>query len=75
MGGTTFMSLVLALLVVLLLILWLKQFVMLMLLEDNLFPGRYDKIIWAAAFILLFWITPFAFMVWRGAYTQMREQN
>jgi len=53
-------------------IFWVWQFVQLMLLEDTLFPGRFDKILWAAAFILLSPLAPFAFRAWKFARTAER---
>lgn len=53
-------------------ILWIVQFVQLMLLEDELFPGRHDKIAWAAAFVILAPLAPFAFLMWKGALTAER---
>jgi len=50
---------------------WIYQFIQLMLLSDADFPGKYDKLLWAAAFILLFPITPFAFLWWKAAYRSM----
>jgi len=46
---------------------WVVQFVQLMLLEDELFAGRYDKPLWVAAFLVLAPLAPFAFLVWKGA--------
>jgi len=46
-------------------IVWIYQFTFLMALEDNMFSGRYDKVLWCAAFILVPALTPFAFLVWR----------
>jgi hypothetical protein len=46
---------------------WVTQFVQLMLLEDRLFPGKFDKAIWGAAFIVLWPLTPFAFRAWKSA--------
>lgn len=48
---------------------WILQFVELMLLEDELFPGRHDKALWVAAFIVVFILTPFAFRMWKSART------
>lgn len=50
-------------------IFWLYQFVQLMLLEDDLFPGPYDKLVWGAAFVILAPLAPFAFLMWKGART------
>jgi hypothetical protein len=44
---------------------WIYQFVELMRLDDNSFNGRYDKVIWGAAFILLFPLAPIAFLYWK----------
>jgi hypothetical protein len=43
---------------------WAHQFAHLMLVADDDFPGKYDKILWVAAFICAFFITPFAFAYW-----------
>ena len=52
---------------------WLCQFVSLMLLSESDFPGRHDKILWAAAFMLVFPVAPFAFIGWKTAYRSMRQ--
>lgn len=44
---------------------WIYQFIGLMTLDDKSFPGRYDKVIWAAVFILLFPLAPIAFLYWK----------
>ncbi len=46
-------------------VLWILQFVFLMSLQDAILPGRHDKILWAAAFLLCPLLTPFAFLLWR----------
>jgi len=48
-------------------IFWCYNFVFLMMLEDNQFPGKHDKIIWATVFLILFPIAPFAFYFWKKA--------
>jgi hypothetical protein len=48
---------------------WIEKFVELMLLEDRHFPGRFDKIVWAAVFILIAPLAPFAFRLWKSART------
>ena len=65
------MLLVTILIVCLYIIFWFFQFVQLMLLSDADFPGRYDKCLWTAAFILAFVIAPVAFFGWKHAYRAM----
>ena len=60
---------------ILIAVFWLCQFVSLMLLSDSDFPGRHDKILWAAAFILVFLVAPFAFLGWKMAYRTMRQEE
>jgi hypothetical protein len=50
----------------LLLIFWIFQFVELMSLDDERFPGVYARLGWVAAFIVLWMVTPFAFLLWRS---------
>jgi hypothetical protein len=52
---------------------WLKQFVWLMMLGDKSFPGKYDKLIWGAAFVFLFVLAPFAFILWRSATGELTK--
>ena len=54
---------------------WLRSFIELMLLSDDDFPGRYDKILWVAAFLFMFLLTPLAFSWWKGAYMQLRRSE
>jgi hypothetical protein len=58
---------------ILLLVFWICQFISLMLLSDADFPGRHDKVLWAAAFLLLFVVAAFAFYYWKMAYRSMRQ--
>jgi hypothetical protein len=44
---------------------WVYQFAFLMSLEDAMFPGKHDKLLWCAAFILAPALTPFAFVMWK----------
>jgi len=60
---------------VVILVVWIYQFVQLMLLCDSDFPGKYDKTLWAAAFILAFVVAPFAFLWWKAAYRSMLAQG
>ena len=53
--------------------LWMTQFTHLMLMSENDFPGRQDKLIWGMAFILLFFFTPFAFWGWKSAYVDLLD--
>jgi hypothetical protein len=65
------------LLIVLLLLagFWVMQFVQLMVLSDSDFPGRTDKILWVAAFLLIAPAAPFAFLLWKSAMTQVRGRR
>ena len=54
-------------------IFWVFQFVQVMCLSDDDFPGRYDKILWVAAFIFIAWFAPFAFLYWKSTYLAMRK--
>jgi hypothetical protein len=56
-------------------IFWVYQFVQLMLLSEADFPGKYDKCLWAAAFILVFWLAPFAFLAWQSAYAARSSEK
>jgi hypothetical protein len=55
-------------------IVWIYQFIQLMLLSERDFPGGRDKVLWAAAFIVMFPLAPFAFIFWKTAYRAMREK-
>lgn len=52
---------------------WVYQFAFLMSLADQDFPGSYDKLIWAAAFILLAPVAPLAFLFYKGAYVAVSQ--
>lgn len=52
-------------------IVWVYQFVQLMMLSEADFPGRYDKCLWTAAFIVAAGLAPFAFLGWKSAYKAM----
>jgi hypothetical protein len=47
-------------------ILWLYQFIDLMLMSDEEFPGRSDKALWVVVFLALFvMVAPIAFGLWK----------
>ena len=46
---------------------WVTEFARLMLLTRRELRGEHDKAIWAAAFVFVFFLAPFAFRVWRHA--------
>jgi hypothetical protein len=51
---------------VLILFLWISQFVDLMSMSDSDFPGRYDKALWVVSFIVFFFLlAPLAFIFWK----------
>ena len=61
------MTLVLAaILLVLLAMMWVYQFAFLMSLDQERLQSA-DKILWAVAFILLPFLAPFAFLLWKRA--------
>lgn len=43
-----------------------------MLLSDDDLPGQYDKLMWVVAFVLLFFVTPIAFILWKMAMRKAR---
>ncbi len=53
---------------------WVTQFIQLMLMAENDFPGRQDKQIWGAAFVILFIFAPFAFWGWKTAYIDRLDE-
>jgi hypothetical protein len=61
------MDLLIVVVIIAVVIIWSYQFVFLMLMEDALFPGRLDKAIWGAAFLLAAPLAPFVFLLWRRA--------
>jgi hypothetical protein len=61
--------------VAILAIAWVWQFAFLMSLEDGMFYGRHDKILWVAGFILAPLLTPWAFLLWRRVRTRMARQG
>jgi hypothetical protein len=47
-------------------ILWIAQFMDLMTMPDNEFPGRFDKALWVLVFVALFvLVAPIAFGLWK----------
>ena len=54
---------------------WVTQFIQLMLMTDNDFPTRRDKLIWGMAFIFLFFFAPFAFWGWKTTYVEQLERD
>jgi len=60
---------------VLIAIIWIYQFVQLMLLSDPDFPGKYDKILWVVAFCVAIPVAPFAFLWWKSTYRSMLQEQ
>jgi hypothetical protein len=57
-------------------IIWIVQFASLMSLEESKFPGQHTRIGWVVAFVFLWGIAPFAFIVWRdGLEPKTRKQG
>ena len=65
------MGSVLIVVALILCIVWVYQFVQLMMLSEADFPGKYDKCLWTAAFIVAAGLAPFAFLGWKSAYKAM----
>ncbi len=53
---------------------WCYQFALLMMMEDDLFPGVYDKLIWGMAFVFLAPLAPIAFVFWRRTTLLIKKQ-
>jgi hypothetical protein len=50
----------------LIVVFWVVQFIDLMLMPDEDFPGRFDKVLWVAVFLVLFFlVAPLAFGLWK----------
>lgn len=62
-------------LLVALVIAWIGTFADLMRLADSDFPGRYDKILWCAAFLVLPLGAIFAFRRWRQAHNDEHKRG
>ncbi len=54
---------------------WFRRFIALMLLSDDCFPGRYDKLIWGLAFVFLFFVAPITFYYWQRTYLELRKEE
>jgi hypothetical protein len=68
-------ELIILILFLALIYIWIKQFVFLMMLDDSSLPGKYDKPVWGTAFIFLFPIAPFAFMLFKFSYLSLVDQQ
>lgn len=47
-----------------LVVIWIAQFANLMALDDEVFPGQFVRFGWVAAFVTLWFLAPFAFILW-----------
>ena len=56
-------------------VIWVYQFIQLMLLSESDFPGKHDRYLWAAAFIVASPFAPIAFYAWKIAYFAMRSEQ
>lgn len=63
---------VLGLLAAVFILYWIREFVFLMSLENTLFPGRYDKVLWWIAFFICPLLLPPAFHLWRRTTERAR---
>lgn len=53
---------------------WIKEFAWLMALDNQYFYTAHDKLIWGAAFIFIFPLAPFAFIVWKSLMTAGKNE-
>lgn len=58
-----------------LILVWIIQFSQLMTLGDDVFPGRYDKVLWVVAFVAVSPLAPFAFMWWKQILVALRKEE
>jgi hypothetical protein len=56
-------------------ILWVYELVQLMALGDGDFPGRHDKVLWVAAFLVGNVLGAVAFHYWRQLPERFRKYN
>ncbi len=54
-------------------IFWIVQFVMLMGMPDSAFPGKYDKVVWGLAMVVLTVVAAVAFREWRYGMERKRK--
>ena len=64
---------ILILLLLLYFFFWMWQFVQLMLLSDDAFPGRNDKVLWVVTFIVFFLFAPTVFCWWKLSTLHVRD--
>ena len=68
-------ALVVAVLLVLLAGFWITQFAQLMAFEDDLMPGRYDKILWVLTFLTANVLAAAAFWLWKRVVVAARAAS
>lgn len=54
---------------------WVMQLLSLMMMPDDAFPGRYDKIIWAAVLVVLTVFGALLFVIWKKFYQVDRDAH
>ena len=63
--GLEIFSLLLLIVIVALIVIWCKEFILMMALGDSDYPGRYDKTLWFITFIIFSIVAPFLFRGWK----------
>jgi len=58
-----------------LVVFWIYEFVLLMLMSDDRFPGRFDKPIWAAILLIGFVPGAVVFFLWQMCDLSGRDTN
>ncbi len=59
---------VIGLVLICLSVFWVIQFVIFIEMKAEEFETPHDRLIWAAAFCLVFFAAPFAFLIWKMRY-------
>ena len=52
---------------------WILQFVALMSLPDDRFPGQHARLAWVAAFLVIWVLAPIAFLLWARSTEDRRS--
>ncbi|MDG1809077.1 MAG: hypothetical protein P8J91_17680 [Pirellulaceae bacterium] len=54
---------------------WILQFSQMMVFADQDYPGKHDKLLWSAAFILMAPMAPFGFWAYKICYKSVLDNK